>query len=114
MFARGPGPLDVLVDGEAGAVGEGGRGPEQGPPHPELCPGVPGPGLRGVGGRVQPHVVTDQGAHAGEARHEVTYPLIRVQRELSAREENPDTRGTLLSPLERKGVGESGILAVPD
>ena len=92
---------------------ERGRGPEQGPP--DTQPPGPGPGgLCLVWLLVQADVVADQGAHAGEAGHEVADPLIRVQRELSAREENPYTRGTLLGPLERKGVGESGILAVTD
>ena len=118
--ARCPTFLDIFVDGETGAVGEGGRGQEEGPPdtQPSLG-GAPGPGpgrgLRLVGAQgVQGDVVAHQGAHAGEARHEVADPLVRVQRELAAREEDPDTCGALLGPLEGQGVGVPGILAVPD
>ena len=115
--ARLPRVSDIFVDGEAGAVREGGRGPEQRPPDTQ----PPGRPLRGPGGGlclvrllIQADVVTDQATHTGEARHKVTDSLISVQRKLSVREGNPDTGGALLGPLEREGVGEPGILAVPD
>ena len=92
-------------------MGEAGRGPQQRPPDPE--PG-PGGGLTRVEAGVQRDVVADQGAHAGEPRHEVADTLVRVQRKLSAGEGNPHTCGSLLGPLEGQGVGEPGILAVPD
>ena len=67
--------MDVFVDGEAGAVGEGGRGAQQRAAHtqPVRAEGAPGPrpggrlalaggGVLGVPG-VQGRVVADQRAH---------------------------------------------------
>ena len=40
--------------------------------------------------------------------------VVRVQRELAAREVDAHARGTLLGAGEGEGVGEPGVLAVPD
>ena len=114
------GGLQAPVDGEAGAVGEAGRGRVQRPPDQQprarAAPGAPAAGGRGgpLLGR-EGGVVADQRRHALELRHQLPDAVVRVQRELAAGEEDADAGGSVIlgGAGEGEAVEEARVLAVP-
>ena len=115
------GCLQAPVDDEAGAVGEAGRGRVQRPPDQQprarAAPGTPAAG-RGRAGPLlgrEGGVVAHQRRHALELRHQLPDPVVRVQRELAAGEEDADAGGAVIlgGAGEREAVEEARVLAVP-
>ena len=116
------GCLQAPVDDEARAVGEAGRGRVQRPPDQQprarAAPGTPAAGRRGRAGPLlgrEGGVVAHQRRHALELRHQLPDPVVRVQRELAAGEEDADAGGAVIlgGAGEREAVEEARVLAVP-